>query len=69
MLKDPHANLIDLSDLDLTDIASFDIEIFNVNDSTAVPEGGASTGWASCGGTYSCSCSYNSDRKFEEQGG
>lgn len=61
MQNKSHTGMFDLSDIDLSDIDSFDIEIFNVNDSAAVPEGGASTGWASCGGSASCSCSFNPD--------
>lgn len=53
----PQTEPLDLSGIDLGEISSFDIEILNVNDSAAVPEGGAST-W-SCGSNASCSCSVN----------
>jgi len=50
---------LDFSDLDLDDFDALDISIMAVDEATAVPEGGASTGSWMCGGSkYSCSCSY-----------
>jgi hypothetical protein len=54
--------LLDFSDLDLSGIGQLDIDIMAVTETSAVPEGGASTGTASCGvSRYSCSCSYWQD--------
>jgi hypothetical protein len=49
---------LDFSDLDLNYIDQLEIDIMSINESSAMPEGAASTGTWSCGGRYSCSCSY-----------
>lgn len=52
MAKAFDAISINLDDIDLSDIDSFDVEVLNSVDSAAIPEAGAS--WTPI---YSCSCS------------
>jgi hypothetical protein len=60
----PHVNkMLDFSDLDLTGVDQLEFDIMAVSESSAMPEGAASTGTWSCGGRYSCSCSYSDPPK------
>lgn len=51
---------LDFSDLDLTEIDSFDVKVLDASDSVAFPETGASRISAVCA-SCSCSCCINED--------
>jgi hypothetical protein len=62
------SKMLDFSDLDLTGVDQLEIDIMAVSESSAMPEGAASTGTWSCGGTSSCSCSYYDQIRRKREG-